>query len=221
MKTFKKVQQGFTLIELMIVVAIIGLLAALAIPKFLKFQARAKTSEAKTNLKGLYTAQKSYLAEHDAFAADLQSCGYEPERGNRYAMWMGDGATKIDRTAATGVQADGVAPTEVTVDLFKVGQTACSSSGGGDCLGGANATETYVLNGTEVAPLPGPKGGVDVATQHSFSAWAYGDIDSDTSVDGWFISNISATVPATSAACVPQTNAAEGSPTNVFNDVDC
>lgn len=60
--------RAFTLIELMIVVAIIGILAAIAVPHFAKFQCRAKQSEAKTILKAIYVSQQAYRGEFDRYA---------------------------------------------------------------------------------------------------------------------------------------------------------
>ena len=88
----RKLARGFTLIELMIVVAIIGILAAIAIPNFLRFQARAKQSEAKANLKAYYTAAKSRFAEDGTYVCGL--CDWTPEKNYRYDYFV-DGTVDI------------------------------------------------------------------------------------------------------------------------------
>jgi len=62
-----KNQKGFTLIELMIVVAIIGILSAIAIPNFLAFRMKAKASEAKSNLGSIRTCEEAYKTEHEVY----------------------------------------------------------------------------------------------------------------------------------------------------------
>ena len=81
-------KKGFTLIELMIVVAIIGILAAIAIPNFLKFQAKSKQSEAKTNLKAIYTAQTGYFGENNTYNTFL-GINWEPVGAARYTYSVG------------------------------------------------------------------------------------------------------------------------------------
>lgn len=67
MGRIKNCERGFTLIELMIVVAIIGVLAAIAIPSFQRYLAKAKTAEAKANIGTIFTCQEAYKATNDTY----------------------------------------------------------------------------------------------------------------------------------------------------------
>jgi type IV pilus assembly protein PilA len=81
-------QKGFTLIELMIVVAIIGILAAIAIPNFLRFQAKSKQAEAKTNLGAMGVAAETYRAEKDTYRASVWGdLSWTPVGTTRFAYY--------------------------------------------------------------------------------------------------------------------------------------
>ena len=77
-------QKGFTLIELMIVVAILGILAALATGSFLSYQAKAKQAEVKTNLGSIGELALTYKSEYDTYNTDWAGIGWDPREITRY-----------------------------------------------------------------------------------------------------------------------------------------
>ena len=64
-----RLRTGFSLIELLLVVGIIGSLAAVAIPNFLRYQLRTRATETLTHLKGIALTEDAYYAEHGTYVS--------------------------------------------------------------------------------------------------------------------------------------------------------
>jgi type IV pilus assembly protein PilA len=102
--------KAFSMIELMVVVAIIGVLAAIGIPEYSKFQAKARQSEAKLSLAALFTAEESFRQQFNSFTVDLFNAGFSVQ-GARLRYVTGFQPT----VPCTGYPAPGGgAPTEST-----------------------------------------------------------------------------------------------------------
>ena len=110
---------GFTLLELMIVLALVAFLSMIAVPNFMRFFAKAKRTEAYTQLRALYIAEKAYHAEHDTYTTNLSgpdSIGWKADGQLQYTYGFHRGsvgknhvigALKTPASALKGTYADG------------------------------------------------------------------------------------------------------------------
>ena len=182
--TSLKRQDGFTLVELMVVVAIIGLLSAVAIPNFKKYQAKSKTSEAKLQLSALYTAEQAFCSDYNMYAMCLRYMGFDPfvEQANRYyAVGFGDNAAAaISGPAYTSAQNSGLnitaCPNDVDADLAAAANADATFFVAGKGVGGTIINSAALMTGTTGASLLGDQAS---AANMTFTAQAVGYISQD------------------------------------------
>lgn len=137
----KKTQQGFTLIELMIVVAIIGILAAVAIPAYQDYTIRAKVTEGIGFAAAAKTAVSEYYASKGAFPADNTAAGMDTNTD--YATAIVDSVTVT--SGIVTVNYDDTLGGDVTATTDQVSFWPSLSAAGGvvwKCRGGAGGTYT-------------------------------------------------------------------------------
>ena len=154
-------QQGFTLIELMVVVVIVGILAAFAIPNFLRYRAQAMQAEARSNLAGIFVAETSFFTERKEFG-NFTDIGFAVAGGGRnrytYRTGLGLGA--------------GLGPN---------GSNLCGSAGSCDTIQTESpAAGTITFTGVV---------GIATTSSAGFTATAAADLDGDATHDGWYVND--------------------------------
>ncbi|MGE5279649.1 MAG: type IV pilin protein [Deltaproteobacteria bacterium] len=88
MLRFKRNRKGFTLLELIIVVIVIGILASIALPRFIRVTERARIAEAKSILGTIRSAQMRYLAQWNAYATNPTVLDIPAMPGSKYFTYV-------------------------------------------------------------------------------------------------------------------------------------
>jgi type IV pilus assembly protein PilA len=194
----------------MIVVAIIGILAAIAIPNFIKYQARSKQAEAKQALRAYFMAERHYFSEADQYTGDMGAVGFAPERGNRYAYKTMVTPT-VYQSRSAAVLPVVAAYQGIEVDCFKIG---------GSCIGVPVRPTIATITVSWDSGTSGPSDtGLVAGANGGFIIEAIGTIDNDSDNDVWLVG--SGTIDVAAATCAEVSHGVPGVAVVVYDDVSC
>src|SRR5690349_2427434 len=97
-------------VALPFLVAVVGIVAAIAIPNFIKFQCRSKQSEARVNLTSLYIAEKAFYAENGWYTSDLEALNWQPSGSPIYLYGFSQGGPHEDDLPRGAIAPSGYDP---------------------------------------------------------------------------------------------------------------
>ena len=181
----KRAVAAFTLVELMIVVAIVGILAAVAIPNYNKYQAKARQSEAKIALAAVFTAEKSVFAEYSTHHGCMTHIGYAPDSLNRYYSVGTNRAYNGAQIAVGQLPVCTDLSYTATNDLANTSTVITCWSATSFMNTTADSTANAILCNTAITPT---------MTQTTFNVTASGNINRSTNtlvgLDAWRITEL-------------------------------
>jgi type IV pilus assembly protein PilA len=197
-------QKGFTLIELMIVVAIIGILAAIAIPNFLQYQLKSRQSEAKTNLGGIRTSEISFNGDHGCYLAVPLWPATAAVAGAKTAAlpWVGPPAPAAPRVGVNFCQTPpgGAAPISLGNGFGELGYAATGNVSyryAVDNVTNAAGAITPMVPGAGVCTTVGASGADTGVTNNGFIATANTNLDGDGTLSTFAASDAAGVIECT------------------------
>ncbi len=154
-------ESGFTLIEVMMVVMILGIVSAIAVPNFLRYQAKARQAEARQNLGGIFVAEIAYFGELSRYGTFNQIGFSVAGASNRYTYRSGIGGDNIQSSIPPGVgvvaegTCGGVIP--ASQNTSPMGFTATASAN----LDQDAYIDHWFVNDVKIGLTPGSPGACD------------------------------------------------------------